>query len=124
MKESILIVDDSEMNRDMLAEILGDEYDTTELANGSEAIDFLKTDAGTTSAILLDLRMPKVDGFGVLNFMKEENLINKIPVLVISADDTSASETECLKLGVSDFPGVRGEIRPEKCRECLILLGL
>lgn len=66
----ILIVDDSEMNRDMLSDMLSDDYDIVEAANGEEALGILKEQVYDIDLVLLDIIMPAVDGFGVLDVMK------------------------------------------------------
>lgn len=103
MREKILIVDDIELNRDMLAVALGDTFPVIEAADGAEAIELLKTRGNELAVVLLDLIMPKVDGYEVLKFMRDTELIKSIPVLVITADSTTSVERECLELGVSDF---------------------
>lgn len=103
MREKILIVDDIELNREMLAVALGDTFPIVEAGDGAEAIDILKERSEEIAAVLLDLVMPKVDGYEVLRFMREQELTKMIPVLVITADSTTAVERECLELGVSDF---------------------
>lgn len=103
MREKILIVDDIELNREMLAVALGDTFPVIEAGDGDKAIEELKKSSNEIAAVLLDLVMPKVDGYEVLKFMKDEGLIKIIPVLVITADSTTAVERECLELGVSDF---------------------
>lgn len=103
MREKILIVDDIELNREMLAVALGDTFPVIEAGDGDKAIEELKKSSNEIAAVLLDLVMPKVDGYEVLKFMKDEGLIKVIPVLVITADSTTAVERECLELGVSDF---------------------
>ena len=67
----ILIVDDSEMNRDMLSDMLSDDYDIVEAANGEEALSILKEQVYDIDLVLLDIIMPAVDGFGVLDVMKQ-----------------------------------------------------
>ena len=103
MREKILIVDDIELNREMLAVALGDTFPVIEAGDGDKAIEELKKSSNEIAAVLLDLVMPKVDGYEVLKFMKDEGLIKIISVLVITADSTTAVERECLELGVSDF---------------------
>ena len=66
----ILIVDDSEMNRDMLSDMLSDDYDIVEAADGEEALSILKERVYDIDLVLLDIIMPAVDGFGVLDVMK------------------------------------------------------
>ncbi len=103
MKEKILIVDDIELNREMLAVALGDAFPVIEADDGAKAIELLKTRSEEIAVVLLDLVMPKVDGYEVLKYMKDTELIKSVPVLVITADSTTTVERECLELGVSDF---------------------
>lgn len=99
----VLIVDDSEMNRELLNAILCDEYEVLEAENGLSATDLLNREEDEVSAILLDLVMPVMDGFKFLEWMRREKLIDKIPVLVISGENTVANEKKCFEEGVSDF---------------------
>lgn len=103
MQEKILIVDDIDLNREMLAVVLGDIYPIEEAADGAQAIDILKEQADDIAVILLDLIMPNVDGYAVLQFMRQEDMLERVPVIVISAESDTAVERQCLELGVSDF---------------------
>lgn len=103
MREKVLIVDDIELNREILAVALGDQYDIVQAADGERTIEILKNDNGDISAMLLDLIMPNVDGYAVLDYMKNTGLIDRIPVIVISAESTRDVEVKCLDMGVSDF---------------------
>lgn len=103
MREKILIVDDIDLNREMLAVVLGDVYPIEEASDGAQAIDILKEQADDIAVILLDLVMPNVDGYAVLQYMKKEEMLERVPVIVISAESDTAVERQCLELGVSDF---------------------
>lgn len=103
MKDAILVVDDEEINRDLLQHILAKEYEIDLAEDGDFALEKLKEKEGKYAAILLDLQMPKMDGFSVLDEMKKQNYIDKIPVLVISGDTSVEVENKCFKMGVSDF---------------------
>lgn len=103
MRDKVLIVDDIELNREMLAVVLGDEYSVLEAGDGEQAIEMLKDPQNQIGALLLDLIMPKLDGYAVLKYMKENDLMERIPVLIISADSTREAERDCLEMGVSDF---------------------
>lgn len=105
MKKKILITDDAQMNRDILREILEEEYDILEAENGSCAMELLEKQHKEIAALLLDLVMPEMDGFEVLRRMKQEKLLDKIPVLVISGENSIQNEKTCFDLGVSDFIG-------------------
>ncbi len=103
MREKILIVDDIELNREILAVALGDVYPVMEAGDGEQAIEILKEHSDDVAAILLDLIMPKADGYEVLKYMHEAELMTHIPVLVISAESKTDAERTCLEMGVSDF---------------------
>ncbi len=101
--EKILVVDDAELNRELLCYILNNDYIVETAADGEEALERLSEHLNEISAILLDLRMPKLDGFAVISRMKQHDWMKRIPVLVISSEDAVEIETRCLELGVSDF---------------------
>lgn len=104
MKKRVLVVDDTELNRDILEEILEEEdYDIITAEDGAKAIEIIKKEGDDISAILLDLMMPVVDGFGVLDFMEKENLLKHIPVIVITGDSSVENEKNCFKYGVVDL---------------------
>lgn len=105
MKNKVLIVDDSSMNRDILNEMLKDSYDVLEAVDGKEAMEIIEAQKNDISAILLDLVMPVVDGFQVLQELNKSKLVNKIPVLIISGENSTENEEKCLGLGVVDFIG-------------------
>ena len=101
--QKILVAEDSELNRELLYEILMEEYAIELVGDGGQALQHLKTHAQETAAVLLDLHMPKLDGFAVLTEMKKNGWIGKIPVLVISSEFAVEVENQCFELGVSDF---------------------
>ena len=103
MKNQILIIDDSEMNRDLLRDILDVDYDVLEAENGKAALDILYREREKISAVLLDLVMPELDGFGVLEGLQEQKIMDKVPVLVISGENSIQNEKKCFDYGVSDF---------------------
>lgn len=103
MKDKVLIVDDMKMNRELLADILGDEYSILEAENGRQAIELLETMNSEIAIVLLDLIMPEVDGITVLKEMKKNKWTDEIPVLVISSENSVNVERECFDYGVSDF---------------------
>lgn len=103
MKKRILIVDDMELNRELLQEMLEEEYDVLQAENGKQAMECLEKMNGELSLLLLDLVMPEMDGFAVLDMMNDRGWIKKIPVIVISGETTSETETKCFEYGVSDF---------------------
>lgn len=103
MRDTILIVDDIELNRDILEGILEDEYRIITAGNGIEAMEVIKEEASGLAGVLLDLVMPNMDGYEVLQAMNRLGYIPEIPVLVISTEDSIHSEKECFAAGVSDF---------------------
>ena len=105
MKDRILIVDDVEINRMMLDAILSEEYDITEAADGQEAIAQLRDleSSALPTAILLDIMMPIIDGFGVMAYLKSTPRLVNIPVIVITAAEDKETETKFLSEGAVDF---------------------
>ena len=102
-KKKILIADDSELNREILAEILGDEYDIVEAENGAMAMMELQRDNAEIAMILLDYVMPEMDGFEVLRAMNRKHWIEEIPVIMISAESSRTYMEQDYELGVTDF---------------------
>ena len=102
-KSQILLVDDSKMNRMMLAEILGDSYHILEAENGRECLETLQAEAGNIALVLLDINMPVMDGFEVLKAMNANHTIEDTPVIMISSDDSDAAIRRSYELGASDY---------------------
>ena len=102
-KSQILLVDDSAMNRMMLAEILGDSYHILEAENGRECLETLQAEAGNIALVLLDINMPVMDGFEVLKAMNANHTIEDTPVIMISSDDSDAAIRRSYELGASDY---------------------
>lgn len=102
-KQKILIVDDVELNRAFLNDILEDEYEILEASNGKEALDLLETYGEKIQVVLLDVVMPVMDGFEVLLVMNKERWIETIPVIMISAETSSDYTNRGFELGVSDY---------------------
>ena len=101
--QRILVVEDAQLNRELLKDMLKDEYRVDTARDGEEALEKLRMHAGDMSAILLDLQMPRRDGFSVIAEMRERGWIKKIPILVISGEDATEVENQCFEMGVSDF---------------------
>lgn len=101
--QRILVVDDSELNRELLGDMLRDEYVIDMAENGKQAICKLKEYSHETVALLLDLNMPEMDGFAVIAEMRINGWLKKIPVLIISSEYAVEVENTCFELGVSDF---------------------
>lgn len=102
-KQKILIVDDSEMNRSILADMLGKEYEIIEAEDGLEGVTILKKHESEISLVLLDVVMPRMDGFEFLAVMNQSDWIEHIPVIIISAEDKSAQIQKAYEMGVVDF---------------------
>lgn len=102
-KGKILIVDDSEMNRSILSDILSDEYEIMEACDGLQAMDLLNKYADSISLVLLDIVMPRMDGFSVLSKMNENHLIETIPVIIISSENASLYVERAYELGALDY---------------------
>ena len=100
-RQQILIVDDEEINRAILNEMFRHEYDMLEAANGQEAIDQIENNQNIV-LILLDIVMPVLNGFKVLNYMQEHDLIDKIPVILITAESVRDSEDKAYAYSVAD----------------------
>ncbi len=103
MVDKILIVDDKDINREMLSAILEEDYCVMEAENGRVAIEIIEKNFEDLSVVLLDLLMPEVDGYEVLEIMNRRGYLEKLPVLVISTESASNVETKCFEAGVSDF---------------------
>ena len=103
MKNKILIVDDAEINRSLLADILSVEYDIMEASNGMEAVSLLNQYHADLSLILLDIVMPEMDGFEVLAIMNRNGWIQSIPVITISAETSSSYIEHAYDLGAADY---------------------
>ena len=85
LKEKILIADDSEMNQMLLEEILSDKYEYVMAKDGTEAVDILEKN-DDIDLVMLDINMPKMDGFGVLEIMNLRHWISEVPVIIISSE--------------------------------------
>lgn len=103
MGNKILVVDDMEINREILREILEDSYVVEEAKDGGQALEMIEELHQELAVVLLDLMMPKVNGFAVLEVMRNKGWMDKIPVLVISGEDSLDAERRCFEYGVSDF---------------------
>ena len=102
-KQKILIADDSEMNRELLAAILEEEYDIIQANDGVQAVDCLQRQAEEISLLLLDIVMPHMDGFEVLSYMNKEHWIDSIPVVIISSENSPIYIKRGYDLGATDF---------------------
>lgn len=97
----ILIADDSKMNQQILSEILGDRYEYLYADDGMQALDLLHSEFDID--LLLDINMPRLDGFGVLEAMKQRNWLQEIPVIITSSEDDESFIQKAYELGVTDY---------------------
>lgn len=104
-RPNILIVDDSELNREILASILGNEFNIIEADSGEACIACLRNYGTRLSVVLLDIVMPGISGFDVLSYMNANRLIEEIPVITITGDESDQSIRRAYELGVSDYIG-------------------
>ena len=104
MRYKILIVDDSYINRELLKEMLKDEYDILEAENGKKALEMIEHKE-QIDGILLDLIMPEINGFGVIEELSKKGIMKKVPVMIISSEISAENENICFKYGVFDFIG-------------------
>ena len=102
---TILIVDDSEINRDILSSILSNEFNIIEASGGKECIEALEKYGTEISLVLLDIMMPEVDGFDVLRYMSNHHLTEDIPIITITGDESGETIRKAYEMGVSDFIG-------------------
>ena len=101
-RQKILIVDDSEFNRDMLKEILGETYNYLEAENGNQAIQIMGENIGI-DLMLLDINMPQMNGFEVLKWMNQSQCMDEIPVIMISSEDAVDTMRKAYELGITDY---------------------
>lgn len=102
-KKKLLIVDDSNANREIFADIFKDEYDVLMADNSKSGLEKLEEVKYNVAAIILNIAMSVMDGFGLLAILSEKKVMNRIPVLVIIADDNIQIEKKCFEYGVTDF---------------------
>ena len=102
-KQTILIVDDSMMNRSLLADMVGPNYNIIEAENGKQAVAELQKFGTSISLVLLDIVMPEMDGFEVLAVMNSNNLIREVPVIMVSSETESSYIERAYELGATDF---------------------
>jgi len=103
MRDTVLIVDDAELNREILEAILGADYSILKAGDGKEAIKLLSKHYHEVAVVLLDLIMPEMNGFEVMDVMREKGWMEKIPILVISGESAIETERKCFEYGISDF---------------------
>ena len=136
MSNTVLVVDDMEINRDILTEILNEEYRVEMAEDGQRALEMIEEKQDELAVVLLDLMMPEVDGFAVLKVMQEKGWIERIPVLIISGETSVKAERKCFDYHISDFirkpfdnalvkkrVRIRYRSRPRRCGNRMNCLG-
>ncbi len=103
IRHKVLIVDDSDFNREILQDMLSEEYDLYEAENGIRALEILREKKDEISLCLLDIMMPKMNGFEVLNIMNAEGISENVPVIIISGEDGEAQIEKAYDLGAIDY---------------------
>lgn len=118
----VLLIDDEQINRQILGVIISKEYDVIEAENGEDALKKIAENQNTISLILLDLLMPKMDGYQLLQKIQESDEYRRIPVIVLTAD--KEAEVKCLSLGATDFmpkPYEDPKVIVARCRKAIQL---
>ncbi|MDO4458869.1 MAG: EAL domain-containing protein [Clostridia bacterium] len=103
MKRSVLVVEDNDINRAILSEILSDSYIVYEAENGAVALDVLRREKNRISIILLDVQMPVMDGYTFLDIVKADKELSPVPVIVMTQGNSEADELAALEHGATDF---------------------
>lgn len=103
MKQLAIVVDDVELNREILSDMLSEEYEIAEASNGADALSIIIEKEEQIAVLLLDLMMPVMDGMTLLQVLKEKNIIGKFPILIISSEEGDRIEANCLSVGATDF---------------------
>ena len=102
-RQKILIVDDSEMNRSILSDMLSEKFDIVEAADGVQAVSVLQKMHSEIILVMLDIVMPNMDGFDVLAVMNKYHWIDEVPVVMISAENTASYVERAYALGATDY---------------------
>ena len=102
-RHTILVADDSEMNRSILRSMLEESYDIIEAEDGLQAVAILQQMEQEISLVLLDIVMPNMDGFGVLSAMNKYGWIDSVPVIMISAESTQTFIARAYDMKVTDY---------------------
>ncbi|MDE5883937.1 MAG: response regulator [Oscillospiraceae bacterium] len=102
-RQKILIVDDSAMNRDMLIDMLEDDFEILEACDGAEAIQMIHDYGTNLDLMLLDIVMPEINGFEVLAVMKASNILEDVPVIMISSENQPSDIERAYEMGVTDY---------------------
>lgn len=102
-RHTVLIIEDNEMNREILCEILNEEYNVFSAENGAKGMEILNRYQLDIDIVLLDIQMPVMNGYEVLKAVSNDNILKDIPVVVMTGAEATDEELRCLNLGASDF---------------------
>lgn len=103
IKNTILVVDDKSINRFMLAEMFRDSFNIIEASGGKEAIEMIEAYGDSLGLILLDIIMPDIDGFGVLDYLKENDMLKRVPVILVTDDSSEDTGNRAYEYDVADM---------------------
>ena len=117
MKNTVVVVDDSELIRNIMTKALNDEYNIIEAKDGREAIEAVRNNKETVACVLLDLKMPRYDGFVVLEYFKNICLLSFWSLITISGDDTKDTIEKAFKYNVTDM--LSKPFSPESIKEAV-----
>lgn len=101
--QKLLVVDDVEINRELLKDIFEGDYEIVEAGDGLEALEIIKDKSDEIAGVLLDIFMPNMNGTDLLEIMKNEGYLQKIPVLMITSEESADKEKACFDIGATDF---------------------
>ena len=103
LQKQILVVEDNAINRELLKEILSGQYSVLEAANGKEALELLRSHKEDVALVLLDVMMPVMDGYTLLDIIKSDSELSLIPVIVTTQSNSEEDEINALSHGATDF---------------------
>lgn len=103
LRKKILIVDDKKMNRYMLGSIFGENFEIVEAKGGREAIEKLEQEGKEYAVMILDIIMPEIDGFGVLEYLKEHGMLDIVPVVIVTDDSSEETSVKAFEYKVADI---------------------
>lgn len=103
MRHTVLIIEDNEINRDILNEMLKDSYNLLFAENGKEGLDILRESCTEIDIVLLDIAMPFMNGYEVLQVKSKDTLMRDIPTIVTTGSEATEEEMRCLTMGAADF---------------------
>ena len=114
-RDTILIFEDNSIDRSILVELFQSEYKILDAENGKEGLDILKNNLSSIAIVLLDNIMPVMDGFAVLEYLKEKNILNKIPFIMITGESSSEMERRGYEYGIVSY--VKKPYQPEVVKQ-------